>query len=440
MTQKSRPVRIGIIGHYGNQNLGDEAITSATIYQIRQRIPECELIGFSLNPAATEDRHGIKTYPIRRPISKNTESADQTDDRRRVARSSGSLRQSLKRIPIVAPIMKWLRDSGLACWHGFQEFGFLAQGYGRVRGLNLLIIAGSNQIEDTFGGSFGYPFTLWKWTRLARLVGVPVVFVSVGASPMQSALSRFFCRGALRAAKYRSLRDESSKNIVESIGVSGENLVFPDLAFSLPQKPATPKQAGETALTVAINPMPYLDSRYWPESEMVADRYAEYVGKLARFCRWLLGHGHRVILFPTQLSTDGLVSRDIVAAMGAEAEKYSADRLQIREIKGFDDLFDTIREADIVVATRFHAVLFGHLACLPVLALSYQQKIDDLMAASGQTPYCLSIGDFSLEQLEETFGRISQDRGICRKRITEQVLLNQTRLAGQFEVLTRLAH
>ncbi len=435
MTQSSRPARIGIFGHYGNQNLGDEAITSATIYQIRRRLPDSELIGFSLNPAATTDRHGIKAFPIRRPVEKIIASPENVQGDDQLADSRGSFRTNLKQIPILYPVLKWLRDLLLYCRHGVEELGFLAQSYRRLRGLDLLVVAGSNQIEDSFGGPFGYPFTLWKWTKLAWLVRVPVTFVSVGASPMRSALSRFFCRGALRAAKYRSFRDESSKNVVESLGVEGENLVFPDLAFSLPQKPAAASDPRGTALTVAINPMPYLDGRYWPENEMVVDGYRDYVRKLAQFCEELLKQGHRIILFPTQLSTDGLVGQDVITSMGAEASKYSSAQLQLREIKGFEDLFDTIREADLIVATRFHAVLFGHLACLPVLALSYQQKIDDLMAASGQTPYCLPIGKFSVDQLEETFGRISRDRALCRKMISEQVHLNRSRLAGQFDML-----
>jgi len=44
---------IGIIGHVGNQNLGDESIIAAVIQNMRRRYPDAEINGFSLNAGAT---------------------------------------------------------------------------------------------------------------------------------------------------------------------------------------------------------------------------------------------------------------------------------------------------------------------------------------------------------------------------------------------------
>ena len=58
-------MRIGVFGHYGNQNLGDEAITTATIQHIKQHIPNADIVGFSVKPDDTSKRHNIVSYPIR---------------------------------------------------------------------------------------------------------------------------------------------------------------------------------------------------------------------------------------------------------------------------------------------------------------------------------------------------------------------------------------
>src|SRR5204862_5598308 len=62
---RSSPVTIAVFGHYGNENIGDEAIIEASIHNIRRRLPAARIVCLSLRPFDTEARHGLKTYPIR---------------------------------------------------------------------------------------------------------------------------------------------------------------------------------------------------------------------------------------------------------------------------------------------------------------------------------------------------------------------------------------
>jgi polysaccharide pyruvyl transferase WcaK-like protein len=436
MTQVSKPVRIGIFGHYGNVNMGDEAITSATIHQLRQRLPDCELIGFSLNPAATLARHGIPTYPIRRTVVVADRVVETDSESVASAPSGGLLRRLLKRIPLLYPLLRGARDLALIFKGCVAEIGFLRQAYRQVKGLNLLIVAGSNQVEDTFDGPFSYPYTLWKWGHLARLAGVPLVYASVGASPMSSRISRFFCRRALLMASYRSFRDHSSKKIIEGLGVVGDNFVFPDLAYGFPLAPATVKDRTSRKLVVAINPLPFQDERYWPKADVDQAGYEQFVDKLVQFCVWLQGLGHSVVLFPTQLTGDPLVAADIVAAIRKSSRADGAIP-PIVEVRGFDELSEVIRSADLIVATRFHAILLGHLAYQPVVALSYQKKIDDLMAASAQGALSLPIRTFTLEQLKQVFEQASQRLDECRQEIVVQTDAKKTQVADLFDTLVK---
>ena len=53
--------RVGILGHVGNKNLGDEAIIAAVIQGVRRRCPDVWLCGFTANPhdttARVDERH-----------------------------------------------------------------------------------------------------------------------------------------------------------------------------------------------------------------------------------------------------------------------------------------------------------------------------------------------------------------------------------------------
>ena len=54
------------MGYYGVGNLGDDTVVAILIKKIRERYPNVELSDFSLRPADTERRHGIKAFPILR--------------------------------------------------------------------------------------------------------------------------------------------------------------------------------------------------------------------------------------------------------------------------------------------------------------------------------------------------------------------------------------
>jgi hypothetical protein len=57
-------MRIALLDHMGLGNLGDAATQDAVIDVLRKNWPGVELVGFSLNPRDTEERHGIPCHPI----------------------------------------------------------------------------------------------------------------------------------------------------------------------------------------------------------------------------------------------------------------------------------------------------------------------------------------------------------------------------------------
>jgi hypothetical protein len=63
---KQADTRIGLLHQVGGGNLGDDATLESVADGIRQRWSQAEIVVFSVNPADTEARHGIKSRPIRR--------------------------------------------------------------------------------------------------------------------------------------------------------------------------------------------------------------------------------------------------------------------------------------------------------------------------------------------------------------------------------------
>src|ERR1700752_669685 len=61
---KDRTMRIGLLDHMGYGNLGDAATQEALIANIRSRVPDAEVIGFSFNTHDTQKRHNIVSNSI----------------------------------------------------------------------------------------------------------------------------------------------------------------------------------------------------------------------------------------------------------------------------------------------------------------------------------------------------------------------------------------
>lgn len=427
--------KIAVFAHCGNANLGDDALFAAVVQNVRMRLPEAEIIGFTFNPEDSCQRHGIPSYPIRRPAKTNPPSAPPTT----VAQSepsknaSGGLRSALKSIPGLAPLVRGCRRLAGAVAAVPAEAKFLIDSYRRLQGVELLLMAGSQQLSDHFGGPWGFPYTVFKFTLLSRLRGAKVALLSVGAGPLNSPISRFFARRVLSMVAYRSYRDAESSRYVMSLGVPGSHPVLPDLVYSLPLP--VPKESAKPGRTVVgINPLPFYDHRYWHIAD--AGRYAHYVKELATFADWLESSGHCVFFFATQMRSDVLTVDDVRNAMKASGS--SPNVLASNKIEGLQDLVNEISRADMIVAHRYHGILFSLSMTKPVLGLIYHEKGRALMSQAGQGDYVLDAEALRADDMIERFKAMEADAAAIRRQIAEQLGPLRKALQDQYSTVLGL--
>jgi polysaccharide pyruvyl transferase WcaK-like protein len=436
MSPKAPARRFGVFAHVGNGNLGDEATVAALIQAIRDHRPDAEVWVFSANPPDTEQRHGVRAIPIQRHIARRFRGSSPPADGTHAGGGPGrrSLLASVKaRLKAVAWLYRAMkRARGLARFLTTlgPELGFLARSFGALRRIDRLLIAGGGQLGDYFGGPWGYPFALFRWCLLARLAGARVAFVSVGAEPIRSGTSRRLLRWALALADYRSFRDEGSRRLIESIGAGGPHLVRPDLVQGLRLPLPAVTRESRPGLTVGINPIPFFDARYWTEHDDAV--YQHYVSTLAAFASWLIERGHRVLFFPTQIHADPPVIRDIELVMKRHAGAGWEERVDAPAVASFDDLSAALARVDVVVASRFHGIIFAFLLDRPVLGLSYYRKTEDLMTGMGQGDYVLAIRTLDLESLIARFGRLELDLATARDGVIRRRSQHADMLEAQY--------
>ena len=406
-------------GHYYGANLGDELVAGVLIDAVRERIPEATVLGFSLDPADTERRHGVPGVPI------TSRGRNETQHGADSAHPGGRLLAGA-----------WRRLTAV-----LREIPHLWRSYRALRGVGALLVAGSGQLLDTWQGAWGHPYTIFKWSALAALTGTSVSFLSVGAGPVESRLARWFIRWSVDHARHVSVRDEGSAAVLRDLGVARDLPVVPDMGFALPVPRPPTGDAGSTTeqpedperplrgSVVGVNAMAHASARYWGRGD--EDRYHAYLEKMRLVTSALLDQGARVRLYSSQVRADPATLRELRSALGPE----HAQDVTICEVEEVEDLVRVVAGCDYVIATRYHSVLLPLLMGVPTIALAYHPKTPHLMEAAGQGAYCLDIDAFTHTDLLRRFADIRSSETVVRDDLARRVPVLTASVHDQFDHL-----
>jgi len=317
-----------------------------------------------------------------------------------------------------------------------MELAYIAAAWRLAPKLDCIIVPGGGTLDDSWGGPWGQPWAVLKWSVVSRAYGLPFLFVSIGKSSLERPLSRLFFRIALRLAKYRSYRDSGSKIAAQALVNAKDDPVYPDLAFSYPT-PAIPTDFKTVSpgnrLLVGVSPIAYCDPRVWPQKD--AGRYAAYLRQLAEMLNWLIEVGHRLLFFTTDSPDVATVSDLRAMISGIPAETEMIKTLPASTEQSPDSLLQGISRADLVIASRLHGVILSHLNATPVLAISFDPKVDAHMQAIRQHDYCLNIDGLRFENLKERFVALAASRHRERDTIRSAALRFRHLLDLQYERL-----
>jgi len=167
---------IGIAGSYGGLNVGDEAILTVAISQLRAAVPEAEIVVFSRN----------------------------VDDTRK--------RQEVDR---VVPAREAMRS----------------QIQSEVNRLDLLLLGGGGILYDREAGSYLHV------TRIAQQMDVPTATYAIGAGPLERRSERQDVVEVLNRMRFLTVRDDQTKRLLEQIGVERPIAVTADPALLIERRP-----------------------------------------------------------------------------------------------------------------------------------------------------------------------------------------------------------
>ena len=401
--------KICLFGHFGSPNFGNEITLLAILFHLRRLLPESKVICACTGPETLVNTRGIDAVPIGRKMLKRW-------------RPRTPLTASLRRALIALPIELWRLLDALRT----------------LRAVDMLIIPGTGLLTDACGLMEWGPYNLFKWCLIARMCGCKVLFVSVGAGPVYSALGKYYVKSALSLAGFRSYRDDASLEYLKRLGFEKNgDRVYPDLVFSLPDAmiPDHGTKQGKRHV-VGIGLMAYA-GKYSLEKPSNAI-YRAYLENLVVFVKWLLARDYDIRLLIGDACDDQPVTREFKSLLRTQVAAYDDDRIVDEPAHSTEQLLSQIAKTDGVVATRFHNVLLALLLNKPVVAISFHHKCASLMEQMGLSEYCHDISHMNTDRLIQQFQNMERNAETLKPAIRQKVEQARKALDEQYNLIFKV--
>ncbi len=149
--------------------------------------------------------------------------------------------------------------------------------------------------------------------------------------------------------------------------------------------------------------------------------------------KWLLKEGHRLIVFATD-SPDLETIKDVLTGIsGIPRDPDAILTLPGPFEQSVDNHLEGIGQADLIIASRLHGVILSHLIAIPVLAISFDRKVDAHMKSVKQSGYCLDINALKLDAFIERFEALQAARQREAARLRSAALLFRQALDLQYD-------
>ncbi len=400
---RSEPIRIGLLGMYASRNLGDVAIQLAVMSALHARHDNVEFVGLCQDPEDT-----VRTFNIA-AIASSGEGALITP---------ATLAESVSQVPSSD-------KSRLSRLLG--KFFALRQIQLQMRSLDMLLISGSGQIDDFWGGPWAQPFRLMAWSFAARSQGKKVVVFGVGVDELRTRLGGWFCIRALNCASICVVRDSGSRDALRRLGYRRAIDVCADPAFHLDVKTAFGAPSAPSSFAV-ISP---ISRRAWPGDEDSA--YDTYLSTLARVAEYLQEQRLQVRFVCSQIRMDPPIVKRIFDRM-----KPGMMRPSFVDVKTVDEYLGAVRGAQLVVGSRLHALILSLVVGTPTLAISAVRKVHQQFADIGLADHAFAMQSIRLPEILACIDSIMSNPDQVREKVAKTTREFRLQNATQFDRIAKL--
>ena len=355
--EKSKTItKIMISGYYGFNNTGDEAILKSMVGAFKEKIPQIKITVLSQSPLQTSQTYQVK---------------------------------AINRLHLI-DIMRCLRDT------------------------NLFISGGGGLLQDSTGKGWSILYYLGL-ILVAKIVKVPVMIYAQGIGPVNKQINKKLMKWILNNVDLITVRDNSSKELLENLGVVKPSIyVNSDPVFLLKKKNINNIIDRHPLIQQLINS----DNR-----PLIGVSVREYKGNgldsksiFAQAADYLVeNYQAKIIFLPFKFDEDVYSSEEILSLM-----KNKAEVLKIKLEP--EELLSVLSRLSLLVGVRLHSIIFSSIANIPFVAFNYDPKVKYFVEDLGLSELLLEIGeDISLKNIQEKVEYIRENNDKIKDILLEKV-------------------
>lgn len=292
---------------------------------------------------------------------------------------------------------------------------------------DLLISGGGSLLQDvTSKRSLAYYLSVIaaaKWKKKK------VMLFAQGIGPIRNRFMRLLTRIVCNKADLITVRDEESAEELARLGVLPDKVeVTADPVLTL--NPASRLQ-GKSILAEAgldpYKPIIGVSVREWPENQRCLQQLATALGALSE------RHNAQIVILPLQVSMDMKASETLRGYLPKMRQKV----VLLKKTYSTEEFLSIVGSLRLLIAMRLHALVFASVMKVPLMAVSYDPKVDSFVKAIGAqavgTVETLDAG--KVEKAAESLW--GAEPHMQERRIAEMRAKAQSNAVKAFELLHR---
>ena len=278
-----------------------------------------------------------------------------------------------------------------------------------IRKCDLLISGGGSLLQDVTSKKSILYYLMIMWA--AFFFRKKVFIYSQGIGPIISKINRRLTSATLRRVHGIVVRDDASKELLIEIGVRGEKIIVTaDPVLRI--KKSELSIGREILEKEGFTPITDRMTVGFAIREKKTD--SNFVDEICISIRRLIEeYQAQIVLIPFHYSEDMAVIEEIKSRLGDDVNC-------IRHKYLTNEMLSIIGNMDVLVGVRLHALIHAAIMDVPMIAVSYDPKINSFMHSIDMKALCSVYdfkNDFFIEEFDKTVARADLIRAKVRGRI-----------------------
>lgn len=378
-----KKLNIGIMGSYGEGNIGDEAILDGiinTIKAVAQELSfETSIHVYSHNPNETKKIHpGVISHNV---------------------------------IPA-----------------GFRSFmiqhatGQIYRTVKDILNLDAVIIGGGGIFYDSTFSKGRNPIGVWHTrVKFLKLLKRKIYIYAVGVESVTKEKSKSYLKKICESSLKVSVRNSESQDRLLKCGVISSINVTQDPVWNLSASAEQKSLSKSIKIGISL--------RSWFAKDSIEQK--NLINELQDSINWLIEHKKAVItLIPFSKGKDN-------DQRLFEKLSYNQNE-QIKVWEGefsVDEYLNLINEQDIIIGMRLHSIIFSVLTQTPFLGISYSNKVQSMLKSLSLEELSLPIENFSCKEFQEKFQYLINNYSKTKESLRSAVTEMKDREAKNYNLL-----